>query len=306
MIQKHVFGPVPSRRLGFSLGIDIIKLKTCTYNCIYCQLYQTSVHTIIRQTFFDKQAILADIKEAVNKFDNIDYLTFSGSGEPTLSSDLGWLIKEVKSFTSIPVVVITNSSLLWMPDVREDIRIADVVMPSVDSVDPKIWAEVNRPAIGIEMEKVLEGIKTFCKQFKGKIWLEVMLVNGVNDSLEEIMKTATFVNSLENIDAVQINTVVRPPNEASAKPLTPEQLNDVLKYYKYPAEIIASFKKGSNKSYIEDKSEAIIDLLTRRPCTPEEMADSLGINLNEISKHLQHLTDGNKVERQPSGHYISL
>ncbi|MEW5820013.1 MAG: radical SAM protein, partial [Cyanobacteriota bacterium] len=138
-MKKFTFGPVPSRRLGFSLGIDIIPLKTCTYNCVYCQLFQTSKHTVIRQSFIDKELVLNDIKESIDKFSNIDYLTFSGSGEPTLNKDLGWLISQVKKYSEIPVAVITNSSLLWMPDVIEDLKHADLVVPSVDCVTETIW-----------------------------------------------------------------------------------------------------------------------------------------------------------------------
>lgn len=302
MPEKFVFGPVPSRRLGFSLGIDLIPLKTCTYNCIYCQLFQTSNHTITRQSFFDRCKILADVRQAIENFTDIDYLTFSGSGEPTLNKDIGWLISEIKTFTHIKTAVITNSSLLWMPDVRDDIKDADLVIPSVDSVTPEIWAAINRPAPGISLSQILDGTKTFCHNHSGQIWIEVMIVQGVNDSEDEILKIANFVNSLK-VDKVQINTVVRPPNEPDSKAITEKALQEILKQFVHPAEIIAPFNKVARTSEIEDKSKLILELLSRRPCKPKEMSDSLGLNLNELTKYLQKLEGDNKIMREHSGHY---
>lgn len=302
MTKKHVFGPVPSRRLGFSLGIDLVPLKTCTYNCVYCQLFQTSNHTIERQSFFDKNLIVAEVLDAINENKNIDYLTFSGSGEPTLNSDIGYIIEELKKSTDIPIVLITNSSLLWMPQVREDVKNVDAVMPSIDSVIGKSWNAVNRPASGIDLDTINQGLKDFCNTFKGKIWMEVMLVEGINDNKDEIKKIADFVNSLR-VDKVQINTVVRPPNEKYAKPLSKEFLEDIVTFFNHDTEIIAPFKKEGNQSEVKDKGKLILDLLTRRPCILSEMAESLGVHVNEASKLLQKLEEEGKVMRLDSGHY---
>ena len=303
MSMKHTFGPVPSRRLGFSLGIDIIPPKTCTYNCIYCQLFQTSNHTKHRQSFFDRENIIADIKDSISRFSDIDYLTFSGSGEPTLNTDIGHLIKEVKTFSSIPVAVITNSSLLWMPEVRDDIKDADLVVPSVDSVTPEVWSKINRPAPGIMLNRILEGIKDFCSEYKGEIWVEIMLVQGVNSDSDEIEKIARFVNLLDNVNKVQINTVVRPPNETSAKPLDHSYLKEIIHLFDVNAEIIAPFNRVAGASSIEDKEKLILDLLVRRPCSSKEMADSLGLNLNEVIKHIQKLESEQKIMKEDSGYY---
>lgn len=302
MTKKHVFGPVPSRRLGFSLGIDIIPLKTCTYNCVYCQLFQTSNHTLERQSFFDKHVIVAEVLEAISENKNIDYLTFSGSGEPTLNSDIGFIIDELKKHTDIPIVVITNSSLLWMPEVRDAIKNADAVMPSIDSVDDLSWKKVNRPVSGIDLFKINQGLKDFTESFKGDIWMEVMLVAGINDDIDEIKKVADFVNSLK-VDKVQINTVVRPPNEDYAKPLSKDFLDDVVTLFDHKTEIIAPFKKQGNQTEVENKEKLILDLLTRRPCIISEMAESLGVNVNEVSKLLQKLEEEKSVMRLESGFF---
>ncbi|MGD9581740.1 MAG: radical SAM protein, partial [Vampirovibrionia bacterium] len=226
----------------------------------------------------------------------------SGSGEPTLNSDIGAIINQLKAKTGIPIVVITNSSLLWMPEVREEIANADVVMPSIDTISNLSWNKVNRPAEGISIDKINEGLKTFTETFKGKIWLEVMLVEGVNDDLNEIKQIAAFVNQLK-VDKVQINTVVRPPNENYAKPLSQELLNKIVTYFDHETEVIAPFSKEGNISGVEDKPKLIIDTLTRRPCRPQELADSLGINLNELSKLLQKLEASKDIMRLESGFY---
>lgn len=302
MTLKFTFGPVPSRRLGFSLGIDIIPLKTCTYNCVYCQLFQTSNHTITRQSFFNKEKILEDIKDSANKFSNIDYLTFSGSGEPTLNSDIGWLITEVKKVTDIPIAVITNGSLLWMPEVRQDLKDADLVVPSIDSVTQETWLKINRPAPNIKLSDVIEGTSIFCHNHKGLIWLEIMFVEGINDNSTEIRKIANFVNTLK-ADKVQINTVVRPPNEAAAKPLNDKILEDIAALFNHKTEIISPFKKVAVPNNLMDKDGIILELLTRRPCKLEEMSDSLGLDLNELTKYIKLLESEKKIMKEPSGFY---
>jgi len=302
MTYKFTFGPVPSRRLGFSLGIDIIPLKTCTYNCIYCQLFQTSNHTTTRQSFFNKDDILAEIKNKIKTSECIDYITFSGSGEPTLNSDIGLIIKEIKSFSNIPVAVITNSSLLWMPEVREDIKDSDLVLPSLDSVTEDIWMQLNRPDPSLKINKMLEGLKTFCNEHQGIIWLEIMFVSGFNDSINEARAIADYVNQL-NVDLIQLNTVVRPPNESYSKPVTEEFFKEIAVYFNSKIEVIAPFKKNSRPSKRDSTPDVILDLLARRPCKPNEMAESLCINLNEISKYLQILVDQEKIIQEKSGHF---
>lgn len=303
--MNYTFGPVPSRRLGYSLGIDIIPMKVCTYNCIYCQLFQTSKQQITRQSFFNKEDILTDIFESIKRFDNIDYLTFSGSGEPTLNSDLGWLIDKTKANTNKSTALITNGSLLWMDEVKDEIINIDLVMPSVDAVTPEIWTRINRPANGLEINKVLDGIKDFCEFHNGIIWLEVMFTSGINDSEDEIQKIAKYVNSLK-VNKVQINTVVRPPNENFAKPLNLEKLEKIATYFDHDTEIISSFNKQVNKSDLNDKHKAILDLLKRRPCMAQEMSFSLGISLLELNKNLQTLENLSRVIRQETGYYQTV
>src|SRR5512136_826559 len=184
--QRFVYGPVASRRLGFSLGVDIIPFKTCTLDCVYCQLGSAGKTTVRRGSFFPPEAILAQIKEALGSGQRIDVITFSGSGEPTLSKDLGLLIRAIKKMTAVPVAVLTNGTLLGRADVRRDLAAADIVVPSLDAVPASLFRRVNRPHASLDNRRIIDGLVRFREGFPGRIRLEVMLVKGVNDSPEAL------------------------------------------------------------------------------------------------------------------------
>ena len=310
-MSRMIYGPVPSRRLGISLGVDIIPYKTCSYDCVYCQLGKTINQTKQRESFVWVDSVIKEIKEVIDQNSDIDYITFSGSGEPTLNQDIGEMIGRVKNLTQIPVAVLTNGSLLWDKMVREDLARADLVIPSVDAVSEEIYQKVNRPIAGLKVKKVLEGIKEFCKGFKGKIYLEIMLVKNVNDSEREISKINRFVKDLR-IDEIQLNTVVRPPGEPDANPLNQEELNKVKGLFdpKLKVEVIANFKRETSKAYQKDLEQAIIELLKRRPTRGREIAVSLGVHHNEIVKYLQILEEKKKIRRsktrEESGVYFVI
>jgi wyosine [tRNA(Phe)-imidazoG37] synthetase (radical SAM superfamily) len=297
-MNKMIYGPVPSRRLGISLGVDIIPYKTCSYDCVYCQLGKTTHQTLERKSYIKISSFLDELKKTIGLNDDIDYLTFAGSGEPTLNQDIGSMIKEVKKITQIPVAVLTNGSLLWDDKVREDLSLADLVVPSLDAVSEGIFQRVNRPMKNLTIEKVLEGIRIFGERFPGKIYLEIMLVKNINDSEVEIKRINRFVKNLR-IDKIQLNTVVRPPVDPGARPLNQKELEDVKDLFdpKLEMEVIANFKRETSKAYHKDLGPAIVELLKRRPTKKEEMAVSLGVHLNEIVKHLQMLEEKKKIRR---------
>jgi len=191
--MRHIFGPVPSRRLGFSLGIDIIPAKTCTLNCVYCQLGPTACPTLKRKPYVTTKTILAEITTVLKDNPAIDYLTFSGSGEPTLNSEIGKMIQKVKKITTIPVTVLTNGTLLYIPEVRRSLMDADVVLPSLDAASEPVFRRINRPHPNLNLELIIEGLRRFGKEYRGKIWLEVMLVKGVNDSDTELNKIREII-----------------------------------------------------------------------------------------------------------------
>jgi wyosine [tRNA(Phe)-imidazoG37] synthetase (radical SAM superfamily) len=300
-MSRVIYGPVPSRRLGISLGVDIIPYKTCSYDCIYCQLGKTTNQTLERKSYVKVSTWVDELKETIDLNSDIDYITFSGSGEPTLNRDIGQMIENVKELTQIPVAVLTNGSLLWDGKVRGDLSSADLVVPSLDAVSEAIFQRVNRSMKSLKIEKVMEGIKIFCEQFTGKIYLEIMLVKNINDSEEEIKKINRFVKNLR-IDEIQLNTVIRPPDDASARPLNQEELNKVKGLFdpKLKVEAIANFNRETSKAYQKDLKQAVIELLKRRPAKKEEMAVSLGVHLNEIVKYIQILEENKIIKRSPT------
>nr|MBN1229190.1 radical SAM protein [Anaerolineae bacterium] len=197
--MNYVFGPVPSRRLGQSLGIDTIPLKTCNWNCVYCQLGRTQPLINERREYIPRKTILAQVRDALaaHRPGDIDWVTFVGSGEPTLHSGIGWLIQEVKAAGSLPVAVITNGSLLYLAEVRDALAAADAVMPSLDAGTVELYRRINRPHPEATFERLVDGLIAFRHQYGGKLWIEVMLVRGLNDTepaLQDIAAVLRRVN----------------------------------------------------------------------------------------------------------------
>lgn len=292
----HLYGPVPSRRLGYSLGVDLLPFKTCTLNCIYCQLGPTRKKTIRRSSFFSEKQILEEIREFLKTGGKVDFITFSGSGEPTLNKSIGRLIRKIKKMTSLPVAVLTNSTLLTRPEVRKDLLAADVVVPSLDGVTQKVFEKVNRPHPSLKAEKITEGLIKFRQQFKGQIWLEVMLVKGVNDSIAHLKKLKQVIEKIHP-DKTHLNTVVRPPAEKSAQPLSLDELNKIKEFLGEKTEVVASFRKKEQEKAPQEIAQAILAIVHRRPVTLEDLENSLGLTREELSLTLQHLLDSHQVKQ---------
>lgn len=290
----HVYGPVPSRRLGFSLGIDILPYKTCSLDCIYCQLGRSVKKTIKRKAYFSQEKILAQIKEAIKSEQQIDYITFSGSGEPTLNTILGPLIKDIKKITDIPVAVLTNGTLLYQKSVRQALLKADLVVPSLDALTQTTFIKVNRPHPKLLSDRMINGLKTFRREFKGEIWLEVMLLKNINDSPDFIRKLKSAIASIRP-EKVQLNTVVRPPAEEYALPLSLEELERIRADLGTNAEIIAEFNKKQLPSEAVALEQSVYALIRRRPVTLLDLADALGKHQNELLKYLDILQKKEKI-----------
>jgi len=296
--MSQIFGPVPSRRLGFSLGIDIVPFKTCSLDCIYCQLGRTTHKTVERKEYIHSNQILKELEKFLKEKKKIDYITFSGSGEPTLNSDIGKMITEIKKMTSIPVAVLTNGTLLYNPQVRENLLEADLVIPSLDAVSEKVFKEVNRPHPLLKIDEIISGMINFSKEFKGKIWLEIMLVKGVNDSLKEMEKEAQIIKEMK-LNKIQLNTVIRPPAESSAQALNMKDLEKIREIFgKEKCEIIAKFKERRQKAYKKDIEEEILRTLKRRPLTIEDLSFFLGLHRNEVIKYIAVLEEKGQVKSQ--------
>jgi len=292
----HLYGPVPSRRLGYSLGVDLLPFKTCSLSCIYCQLGNSPKKTIRRINPYSEKKILEEIKEFLKTGARVDFITFSGSGEPTLNKSIGWLIREMKKFTNIPVAVLTNSTLLSRAEVRKELAAVDVVVPSLDAATQRIFKKINRPHPSLRIEKIIEGLVKFRKEFKGQIWLEIMLVKGVNDSPAEIKKLKEAASRI-NPDKIQLNTVVRPPAEKTARPLTPEEMNKIKEFFGDKAEVVASFRKKEQEKAPLDIAEAILAIVRRRPVSLEDLENSLGQTREELSLEIQKLLQQKKIKQ---------
>jgi wyosine [tRNA(Phe)-imidazoG37] synthetase (radical SAM superfamily) len=291
----QIFGPVPSRRLGFSLGVDTIPFKTCSLDCIYCQLGRTINKTIQRKGYIAADDILREIEEVLQKGKRIDYITFSGSGEPTLNSEIRKMISRVKELTSIPVAILTNGTLLNQRRLREDLGEADLVIPSLDAVTQEIFEMVNRPHPSLKIDQVITGIDTFSQEFNGKVWLEIMLVKGINDSPEEIEKIAQIIKQM-NLKKIQLNTVVRPPAEEFAQPLTTEDLMNIKTVLGKKCEVVAEFKRPVQKAYKKDVEKRILSMIKRRPVTLVDISYSLGLHRNEIIKYVETLEKKHQIK----------
>lgn len=292
----HVYGPVPSRRLGYSLGVDILPPKTCTLDCIYCQLGPTPKTSVQRKTFYDQEKVIAQIQDVLNSGKRIDYITFSGSGEPTLNKILKKLIRDIKRITPIPVAVLTNATLLTEGRVRKDLLDADLVVPSLDAVTQSLFNQVNRPHASLNIDSIIRGLKAFRREFSGQLWLEIMLVKGINDSPVHIQKLKKVIEQVSP-NKIQLNTVIRPPAEAAAQPLTPAELEEVREALGDQCEIIADFSKKEQFPHNSDIESAILTTVKRRPVTLADMAAFLGKHPDEILKHLNQLIQKNRVKQ---------
>jgi wyosine [tRNA(Phe)-imidazoG37] synthetase (radical SAM superfamily) len=278
MGPSYTYGPVPSRRLGFSLGVDLLPLKTCSLDCVYCQLGPTPRTTTRRREFAPARAVLAEIKAALASGQRIDAITFSGSGEPTLHTGLGRIIRAVKRLAKTPVVVLTNGSTLTRPAVRTALAAADIVVPSLDAATEAVFRRVNRPHGSLRAAKIIDGLAEFRRRFGGQLWLEILLVKGVNDGPAHFRALRRTIARLKP-DRVQINTVVRPPAVRKARPLSRAELERAKAFLGGKTEIIADLPDGEQIADAGDLGRRVLDLLRRRPETAAGIARSLGLTV---------------------------
>ncbi|WP_129410071.1 radical SAM protein [Marinitoga lauensis] len=294
----NVFGPVPSRRLGNSLGINLTPLKTCNYSCVYCQLGKTTNFTNERKEYIPTEEIIEELNETITKTQiPIDYITFVGDGEPTLHSGIGEIIKWIreKYGDKYKIAVVTNGSLFYLEEVRKDLKNVDVILPSIDAPDEKKYKLINRPIMKIEYKKVLEGLKMFVKEFKGKVWIEIMLIKGLNDSREDIDKIAEIIKSIDPIpEKVFINVPVRPPVEKWVR--IPEQKSILYALKTIPNSSSIAFREEGefDISRYSNSYEAILDITLKHPLRIEqakkiisEFNENTEIVVNKLIKALK-------------------
>ena len=288
--KKYFYGPVPSRRLGRSYGVDIVPFKVCTLDCVYCQLGKTTDRTIKRKDYGPIEPILAELRETLAEGLEADFITIAGSGEPTLNSRLGELIDGIKKITDIPVAILTNGTLLYKEDVRADCANADVLMPSLDAGDEQTFQRINQPHRDISIENVISGLCAFRDEFAGRIWLEVFFVEGLNTDAEQIAKIRDAIELIRP-DKIQLNTAVRPTAEADIMKLDAEKLQAIAARLGPKCEVVADFSLSHHGKSFGNKAEDVLSILKRRPCSLNDICSGLGIGRNEALKYvtgLQH------------------
>jgi wyosine [tRNA(Phe)-imidazoG37] synthetase (radical SAM superfamily) len=301
--MSYVFGPVPSRRLGRSLGVDPVPFKTCTYDCIYCQLGRTTNKTVQRREWVPLEDVVAELKEKLSS--RPDYITLSGSGEPTLYSRIDELIGRVRSMTSIPTAVLTNASLLWQEEVRRQLMDAHLVILSLDAGDRLTFSVVNHPHSDVTFEQMLDGLVAFRNEYYGEYWLEVFLLAGYTSIPAETHKLADRVRRIKP-DRVQLNTVSRPPAEDHAMAVDRQRLDELAVFFEPPGEVIAESRGVYGQSDFATSRESVIEMLQRRPCSIDDIADGLGMHRNEAVKYVEELSTDQRLQKRWSGGKLYL
>jgi wyosine [tRNA(Phe)-imidazoG37] synthetase (radical SAM superfamily) len=300
---RYLFGPVPSRRFGRSLGIDLTPHKTCCFDCVFCQLGRTPTKTVERKEYVPTEAVLRELDRWFRSGGEADYVTLSGGGEPTLHARFGEVLEFIRSRGTIPSVLLTNGALLHLPEVRAAAGLADIVKISMSVWDQTSFEWINRPHPQLFFNQMIEGQKRFRSRFGGQVWMEVFLVRGMNSSPEEVTKVATLAREIAP-DRIQLNTAVRPPAEAFVTALPKEQMAALMNLFQPTAEIIADFSAPRSKP-MQTNTAAILAMLKRRPCTAQQIAEGFGLHVNEVSKYLGSLMQEKKIRvtRRKDGVY---
>ena len=300
--RRHVYGPVPSRRLGLSLGVDLVPFKACPYDCIYCQLGPTRRLTAQREAFFPVEGLVEEVRRALEHGPRPEVITLAGSGEPTLYRPLGGLIQALKAVTGLPVVLLTNGALFGDPALRREAALADRVLPSLDAGDEDFFRYVNRPHESLTLESVVAGLEAFRREYAGPIWLEVMVLAGLTDREPRLHLIAEQARRIRP-DRIHLNTPVRPSALGPEAIVQRERLEEMCALFTPTAEVMADFApaRTARSRGEEDLQKGLLELLSRRPCTVEDAAAGLGAAPNEVVKALAVLEAAGRVESRAHG-----
>lgn len=302
---RYLFGPVPSRRLGMSLGVDLVPKKICSLDCVYCEVGKTTALTTKRREYIKSHKLKDELTHYFEHNPDPDFITFSGSGEPTLNSQMAEIIDFIKDLKpDVPMAVLTNGTLLFEKEIRHILQKADIVLPSLDAATQRGFEKINRPAKELQIETIIQGLIDFRMEFSGEIWLEIFILPGYNDTAEEL---AALKEAILNIqpNRVQLNTLDRPGAIPGLKAAPREQLQQILDNWKLDnAEIIAAApERKAIQSYRQDTESIILGTIARRPCTIDDLSKFLGLHPNEINKYLAVLENDGKIigEQQERG-----
>jgi wyosine [tRNA(Phe)-imidazoG37] synthetase (radical SAM superfamily) len=293
-LSSYTYGPVPSRRLGRSLGVDLVPMKTCTLDCVYCQLRPTE-HTVMeRREYAPVPEVVAEVCRVLQQGPRPDYVTLGGSGEPTLHASFGSVAEGIRDCTDAPLALITNGTLFHLAQVRAQCAPLDLVLPSLDAGDEETFQRLNRPHGDLSLEQLVDGLAALRRQFDGEIWLEVFLIEGLNTDEEQLRAMRRCVERI-GPDRVQLNTAVRPPAEAFVQAAPTEVMERAREILGANAEIIAAGPLPEPGEATGAHRQEVLEMLRRRPCTAEDIAEGLGLHVHEVLKHINSLLAARQI-----------
>lgn len=294
---RRVFGPVPSRRLGISLGLDVIPYKTCSLDCLYCECGRTTDLSCERRRFFPPQELIDELGAVLPAIPRLDHMTFSGSGEPTLNSDLGGMIAAIKRIAAAPLAVLTNGTLLGRADVRRDLLAADVVLPSLDAATAPGFARINQPAAGLDVDGVIAGLEAFRGEYAGRIWMEVFILKGVNDGEAELAALEAALRRIRP-DKVQLNTLDRPPAYPGVESADFALLERIRSGWRGLAvEIIKRARHREEiPAFSSNLENSLLNTIRRRPLTLDDLAALTAKGEEELRRYLEVLERERKLK----------
>lgn len=296
--MKYLFGPVPSRRLGVSLGVDLVPRKFCSLDCLYCEIGKTTDLTAVREEYLPADEIIRELDSYLSDSPELDFITFSGQGEPTLNSGIGRIINFIKAdYPQYKIAVITNGTLFADPEVRKELAKADYVLPSLDAISEDVFRKINRPTPELDIKAIIEGLKAFAREYTGILNLEIFLLPGINDTKEELGLLKEAAEEI-NPSLIQLNTLDRPGTSPDITAEKAEKMEETAEFFRpLPVEIIAKFKSRKKlNSYDADIESKIVATIGRRPCTDTELADITGLHINELNKYLSEMLASGKIE----------
>lgn len=308
MKHKHLFGPVPSRRLGISLGIDLIPHKTCSLNCVYCECGKTTNLTVERKEYVPTDGVIEELDQYLKSQPQLDYITFAGSGEPLLHSQIGQIINWLKTnYADYKVCLLTNGTLFADQKTREEVLNLDLIIPSLDAATEEGFVKVNRPHKSLKCAQMIEDLVELREVFPGTIIIEIMIVPGINDSQQEL---AALKSAIERIkpDRVQLGTLDRPGTESWVEAASLETMEAIARFLGN-VELIGNFKpRRQIASFNEIHSDRILEVLKRRPCTVEDLQQALNLHPAELQKYVNQLLEEGriKVEQRERGQFLVL
>ena len=300
MAFKYLFGPIPSRRLGISLGVDLVPHKVCNLNCLYCESGKTNKHTNERREYVLLKGIIDELNTYLSENPNLDYITFSGAGEPTLNSSIGKIIQFLKAnYPTYKTALITNSLLFESEILRKEVENVDLILPSLDAASQDVFQKINRPVVNIKIENVINGLALFNKVFKGEMWLEFFVLQGINDMENELIAVKKAIEKIKP-DKIQINTLDRPGTQANLNTASYTRLLEIKDFFKpFTVEIVS--RQSETKHIIKLKQDfhtSILDAITRRPCSEEDISQILTISKEEALLLLNNMIEQGAIRRK--------